>query len=747
MEFIKKQQRLEEVVSKHNDIIGTISRDLNAKYALQTSAKNIQAINKMDTDGRLLRIGIVGRVNAGKSSLLNALFFDGKSILPKAATPMTAALTIMSFGNKLYAEADFFSESDLQEIKENHDKYISVKDRLYRQKKERFTEKKEAEVRRKKAEFRTSYKLSKEEIRDIDERAEKSAQDEMKSDITLSAAFEQYNMIGKSKIEISDLKSKSVIPAKTLSDLRSKLGEYVGATGKYTPFTKSVVLKMFDENLKDIEIVDTPGINDPVRSREERTRELLKYCDVVLVVSPAGHFMSASDVELLDRITMKEGITEIYALASQVDNALIGSPGSDSDWNLHKALNLVTIQLSEQMHDTLRGLRNRSPEVGDCYDQLISGKNKEVLLTSAISETLLKSMKNPEQRDSGTKHVWQNLKENYPNYFSDTDTRSTSSNLIKLGNISGVRDVIKSVREKKNQILAKRKNDFLKAKLNSLNDYKKEMFASIELTLGEINNGDIADLKKKRGELQKVKSVASVYLDEKYSVLIRDLVINLKKSMIKTLEDFMAIDVTDTIETVPVEVVVKRRSCGRSPITGIIQEPILRTGAVTALLESEARRVENTISIETQEIINQWRANTPSALIKEIRSRIDDEYLMEHILIRALSRVLNKIVEPELDYEFNLPYDLVARGTIRGAEVEQYLNNLHLFKSKYHRSLKYDINSFLKNLESELFSIKLSEEFFSNYDEILAKLQDQISNKEIILDSFDRLVKDLNGIK
>ena len=272
-------------------------------------------------------------------------------------------------------------------------------------------------------------------------------------------------------------------------------------------------------------------------------------------------------------------------------------------------------------------------------------------------------------------------------------------------------------------------------------------FNNIDLKRFQINNGDIADLKKKRGELQKVKSVASVYLDEKYSVLIRDLVINLKKSMIKTLEDFMAIDVTDTIETVPVEVVVKRRSCGRSPITGIIQEPILRTGAVTALLESEARRVENTISIETQEIINQWRANTPSALIKEIRSRIDDEYLMEHILIRALSRVLNKIVEPELDYEFNLPYDLVARGTIRGAEVEQYLNNLHLFKSKYHRSLKYDINSFLKNLESELFSIKLSEEFFSNYDEILAKLQDQISNKEIILDSFDRLVKDLNGIK
>ncbi|WP_249963303.1 dynamin family protein [Histophilus somni] len=61
-------------------------------------------------DKKLLRIGIVGRVKAGKSSLLNALVFDGEDVLPKAATPMTAALTIMKYnqaGNAC-AEVDFF---------------------------------------------------------------------------------------------------------------------------------------------------------------------------------------------------------------------------------------------------------------------------------------------------------------------------------------------------------------------------------------------------------------------------------------------------------------------------------------------------------------------------------------------------------------------------------------------------------------------------------------------------------------
>ena len=54
---------------------------------LKSSLKDLS-----DTE-RLMKIGIVGRVKAGKSSLLNAIAFNGKNVLPKAATPMTAALT------------------------------------------------------------------------------------------------------------------------------------------------------------------------------------------------------------------------------------------------------------------------------------------------------------------------------------------------------------------------------------------------------------------------------------------------------------------------------------------------------------------------------------------------------------------------------------------------------------------------------------------------------------------------------
>ncbi|MBN0719663.1 dynamin family protein, partial [Pseudomonas aeruginosa] len=64
-----------------------------------------------------MNIGIVGRVKAGKSSLLNALVFDGEPILPKAATPMTAALTTITWGEVFQAKVEFYGPDDINSIR------------------------------------------------------------------------------------------------------------------------------------------------------------------------------------------------------------------------------------------------------------------------------------------------------------------------------------------------------------------------------------------------------------------------------------------------------------------------------------------------------------------------------------------------------------------------------------------------------------------------------------------------------
>ena len=73
----------------------------------------------------------ITRPNAGKSSLLNALIFEGRNILPKAATPMTAALTKLEFGDKTEASVDFYEPDDIADLEKDFHKYnqkfISIK--------------------------------------------------------------------------------------------------------------------------------------------------------------------------------------------------------------------------------------------------------------------------------------------------------------------------------------------------------------------------------------------------------------------------------------------------------------------------------------------------------------------------------------------------------------------------------------------------------------------------------------------
>ncbi|GHR21776.1 hypothetical protein VN0448_11150 [Helicobacter pylori] len=82
-----------------------------------------KTIKGMQAENRGLKVGIIGSTNTGKRSLLNALIFDGKDVLPKAATPMTAILTILKYAQNLSALAQFYDEKDIEELKRDHERY------------------------------------------------------------------------------------------------------------------------------------------------------------------------------------------------------------------------------------------------------------------------------------------------------------------------------------------------------------------------------------------------------------------------------------------------------------------------------------------------------------------------------------------------------------------------------------------------------------------------------------------------
>ena len=210
-----------------------------------------------------LTIGVIGQMKAGKSTFLNSFIF-GDTILPAATSPMTASLSYITYGPEKKLVAEFYTPDEW-------------------------------------AELRNTAQLP------IGEGQESTAQGSK-----IKAAQELVAKAGK----ISQLDS---LLGKTKEDSFSNLIDYVGADGKYIAITKAVTLYYPLEYLKGVEIVDTPGFNDPIVSREERTRQFLKQADVSLLLLYAGRAFDASDRDILFKDVRNCGIGKILVGVNKYD--------------------------------------------------------------------------------------------------------------------------------------------------------------------------------------------------------------------------------------------------------------------------------------------------------------------------------------------------------------------------------------------------------------------------------------------
>ena len=242
------------------------------------------------TKDNTLQIGIVGQVKAGKSSFLNSLFFNGESVLPKASTPMTAGLTIIEYAEKNTFEVEYFNEKDWDIFVRQDEDYKKC-EREVREQNQGAPEM----IIKKELESRTSEKV-------------RSAH-EMVSTCT-DKARQKIGQQNDSK-EFYDLE-----------DLQNVLEQYVGANGEYTSVVKSLYIKMNDERLQGLRIVDTPGVNDPVVSRENRTRTFLHSCHGVFLLSASTDFLGSGDVSFLNSRIGGSGIGTVVLLASKFDSVL-----------------------------------------------------------------------------------------------------------------------------------------------------------------------------------------------------------------------------------------------------------------------------------------------------------------------------------------------------------------------------------------------------------------------------------------
>ena len=204
--MIKKLESIDSIVTKYFDRLEKSARDSKRELELGTGAELQAEIEAISNTERLMKIGIVGRVKAGKSSLLNAIVFNGKNILPKAATPMTAALTELKWGQGYGAEIEFFTPQDVENIKKEAQQYDRELESGIK-----------AEIAAAKEKFKSKMLPQAE----IESKARQKVEREM-SKSPLAASKDQYARIQACGINIADLQTKE-IPFDSLEALQSQL--------------------------------------------------------------------------------------------------------------------------------------------------------------------------------------------------------------------------------------------------------------------------------------------------------------------------------------------------------------------------------------------------------------------------------------------------------------------------------------------------------------------------------------------
>ncbi|GAA9903856.1 hypothetical protein VN0787_11930 [Helicobacter pylori] len=378
-ELIQKNALIEKVI-KEQGLQEKAGPFISENAVIKTKELE-KTLKGMQAENRGLKVGIIGRVKAGKSSLLNALIFEGKDVLPKAATPMTASLTILKHAQNLSAEAQFYDEQDMEDLKRDHERYEKKFKEIVSEEVKKLEEKQQGLLNKAKGVMegigkafsrnKSDEEAPKQKIlspKEIRERAQKIAKNELNNDAKLTASHDQYERMKKSGLtNPKDLETR--IQAGSLEELHQKLLQFVGTNGEYMPYIKAVQISLNNPNLKDLEVIDTPGMNDPIVSREECTKALLKDCHVVFIISPSGQFLSESDMGLFDRVSNKEGLQEIYFVASQIDSAVCSlSEAEKSGQHLPTALEMAQKILSSSLNATMSLLEEKYPHQQEIFE-------------------------------------------------------------------------------------------------------------------------------------------------------------------------------------------------------------------------------------------------------------------------------------------------------------------------------------------------------------------------------------------
>jgi len=309
-----KEKRVKSSFTVLKSTIEELLSDLKQRVSPELQVDLDETKNYIDT--QKFSIGITGVMNAGKSTMLNALM--GKEILGSAVVPETANLTIVKHSEKENAKVFYWNELEWSKIVKSSEQLDSMKDFVN--------------------ETNTIFG------------------DSLKSYIKPQSRYDE--------IEIEELSSYTSAEA---SEKKCNLVKYV-ELGSNLDFLRD-----------GIEIVDTPGLDDPVIQREEITKEYIGACDMMLHLMNVSQSATLKDVEFIIDALLYQNISKILIVITRADTV--------SKEQLEEVINYTKKSIKQQLES-----QNKDSKLDYILDTIkfipISGKMALLHRTGREKEAL-----------------------------------------------------------------------------------------------------------------------------------------------------------------------------------------------------------------------------------------------------------------------------------------------------------------------------------------------------------------------
>ena len=714
--YLQQARQIEQTLSEHQELFDE-GKFLDFQSVTTTLETEIQ---RAQQDARKLSIGIVGAMKAGKSSFLNACIFGGKDVLPKAATPMTAALTRIRYSETPQATVHFYERKDWEKIEDNAQKYeeqLNTKYSNYCKIYDRSHADSTEGVCSKQVFERTLFQQDVSEV--------------------LKSAKELTQMVGSNSAILEHLGDADVLDG----DIMAKLQDYVGARGRFTPIVNYVELEVNLPELEDLEIVDTPGLNDPIVSRSYATRQFLRACDVVILLSPCSQFMDANTVGLMANGLPDNGVRKVIVVGSKLDSGLLNEPKGSFAVASQHALNSYKGQFRNTMQQAMRN----NPRRAGIMEKI---SESDLLFVSSTCSSMARKQKQHQPLSPAENLVLQNLHSNFP----DFDETLLSS----IGGINKVLKMLEAVRQQKAEIIHGKNNTLLEtAQINHLRalDKIQQELSSSRTTLKNSTSEQLLQRTKAIQQVMESSRGKLMYIFDGAAIGCKNKVNQLLPQLTLEQQNHQRLDVQTSSE--------EHHGVEGTGLFGLIKEHYSYTvtnnrvdvSEVVTNLEHHASTCQNTINQEFQYVFNREQLSHRIVEVVLDAFRKSDMEFDEDDIRLPLQNVLNELSSPEIRFDYTTYIDKVESQFPSG-----YAENddIHKLKSLQTRLLNEIDQAMGQQLTAALQMAanmlnKQAVTFADRIQELLCgeleKLQGQIQERETYLAAYQQFDKTIQQMK